>query len=193
MESDILKGGNRFEWNTKTPAFTVIEPPSSVYVYIYIYTYIHTNTHMHIVTIYVCDYGRGMDWILDLLTPLRTTSNYSASAYLHTLEFTTAPPKPFPACYVVNRRSLATASNSGDSLASRAQVLLSQPPVQNSCQFPQLSSTAEFLLSYSQQRVSQIYFTTGGLPQISSFWCQAHRDPRPIFFSSWTLAIIVLM
>jgi hypothetical protein len=67
-----------------------------------------------------CDYSRGMDWVLDLLTLLGTTGNYSATADLNTLHFTTAPAKPFPAC-CVNRRSLATASNSGDSSASRAK------------------------------------------------------------------------
>jgi hypothetical protein len=39
---------------------------------------------------------------------------------------------------------------------------------------------------------SQSYFTTDGLPPITS-WRQAPRDPRPIFlFSSWTLELIVL-
>jgi hypothetical protein len=40
----------------------------------------------------------------------------------------------FPACCVFIGRSLAMAYNSGDSSASSAQVLSSQPPVQNSCQ-----------------------------------------------------------
>jgi hypothetical protein len=74
---------------------------------------------------------KDMDWILDLLTnlytPLGTTSNYSATADLHTLHITTAPAKPFPACCALTSRSLATASNSGDSSASSAQILLSQP------------------------------------------------------------------
>jgi hypothetical protein len=37
----------------------------------------------------------------------------------------------FPACCVFTSRSQATASNSGDSSASRAQVFSSPPPVQN--------------------------------------------------------------
>jgi hypothetical protein len=41
---------------------------------------------------------------------------------------TTAPSKPFPACCIFISRSLAAASNSDDSSASRAQVLSSQPP-----------------------------------------------------------------
>jgi hypothetical protein len=39
--------------------------------------------------------------------------------------------KPSLACCVFTSRSLATASNSDDSSASRTQVLSSQPPMQN--------------------------------------------------------------
>jgi hypothetical protein len=85
-----------------------------------------------------CDCRRGMDWILDLLTPLRAASTFSATANLHTLQITTAPAKPLSACCSLTSRSLTTASNGGISSASRVQVLLPQPPVQNSCQFPQL-------------------------------------------------------
>jgi hypothetical protein len=82
------------------------------------------------------DYRRGLHWWTDLLT---------IYTYESELQAVTAPPliptthKPsqhplslFPACCVFTRRSLATASKSGDSSASRAQVLCSQPPVQNS-------------------------------------------------------------
>jgi hypothetical protein len=72
-----------------------------------------------------------VEWV-HLYTRLRTTSSYSAVADLHTLQITTAPAKPFPACCVFNSHSLATASNSGDPSASHAHVLSSQPPVQNS-------------------------------------------------------------
>jgi hypothetical protein len=34
----------------------------------------------------VYDYRRGVDWILDLLTQLGSTSNYSAIADFHTLK-----------------------------------------------------------------------------------------------------------
>jgi hypothetical protein len=61
----------------------------------------------------------------------RTTSNYSATASLHNSQITTAPAKPFLACCVFTSCSLATASNSGDSSASRSQVLASQTPIQN--------------------------------------------------------------
>jgi hypothetical protein len=42
------------------------------------------------------------------------------------------PLSPFPASCIFIGSSLATAFNSGDSSASRAQVLSSQPPMQNS-------------------------------------------------------------
>jgi hypothetical protein len=57
-----------------------------------------------------------------LSTPLGTVNNYSAVAYLDTLQITAAPAKYFPACYALTSRSQATASNSGDSSASRAEV-----------------------------------------------------------------------
>jgi hypothetical protein len=45
--------------------------------------------------VYVCDYTRGLDWWLDLLTTYRslTTSNYSAIANQHTLRITRAHAK----------------------------------------------------------------------------------------------------
>jgi hypothetical protein len=90
---------------------------------------------MHVVTIYECDYTRGLDWWIgftdDLNTPLRTTSNYSANANLHTLQITTAPATLFSACCVFNNHSLATASNSGDSSSSRAHVVSVRRIVRN--------------------------------------------------------------
>jgi hypothetical protein len=74
------------------------------------------------------------EWIDPLYTPLGTASNHNTIAELHTLQITIAPAKPFPVCCIFTSRSLATASNSGDASVSRAQVLLSQPPVQNFCQ-----------------------------------------------------------
>jgi hypothetical protein len=64
-------------------------------------------------------------WLLDgglfglhLLTPLGTTSSFSAISALHILQFTTAPAKPFTNCCVLTSHSLATAPNSGDCSAS---------------------------------------------------------------------------
>jgi hypothetical protein len=45
---------------------------------------------------------------------------------------TKTPATPFTACFVFSSLSLATASNNGDSLAFRVEVLSSHPPVQNS-------------------------------------------------------------
>jgi hypothetical protein len=81
-----------------------------------------------------CDYRRGLGWWMHLLTTYTNNSE---------LQAITAPPlisalykslhaKPFPACCVFTSRSLGTASNSGDSSASRPLVPSSQPPVQNS-------------------------------------------------------------
>jgi hypothetical protein len=65
-------------------------------------------------------------------TRLGTTSNYSAIANLHTLQITTAPAKPFPACCVFTSHSLVTDSNSGHS--SRAHAL-SERRLPSSCLF----------------------------------------------------------
>jgi hypothetical protein len=83
----------------------------------------------------VCDCRWGLVnlFIDHLYTPLRITSNYSAIAPVSTIyKSPQHPPSLFPACCVFTSRSLATASNSGDSSASHAQVLSSQPPMQNS-------------------------------------------------------------
>jgi hypothetical protein len=58
------------------------------------------------------DYRRCMNWVLDLLTQLGTTSNYSATANLHNSQITTLPAKLFPACSVFTSPSVATAANS---------------------------------------------------------------------------------
>jgi hypothetical protein len=71
-----------------------------------------------------------LDWILALLTIHRwlTTNTYSITA---NLQNSLTPAKPFAACCVFTSCSLATASNSGNSSASHAEVLSSQTPVQN--------------------------------------------------------------
>jgi hypothetical protein len=75
----------------------------------------------------------GYELVNWIYRPLGTISNHNAIANLYTSQIIAAPAKPFPASRLYSR-SLATASNSRDSSASRARVLLSQPPVQNSCQ-----------------------------------------------------------
>jgi hypothetical protein len=83
----------------------------------------------------VCDCRQGMDWWMDLLT------TYKHRLQLHVITVLSliytlykSPQHPlshFPACCVFISRSMVTASNSGDSSASCAQVLSSQPSVQN--------------------------------------------------------------
>jgi hypothetical protein len=80
--------------------------------------------------VYECDCRRGLDWWLDLLTTYTHDSELQAITTPPLI--TTAHAKPFPACFIFFGPSLTTASNSGYSSASRAQVLSSQPPMQNS-------------------------------------------------------------
>jgi hypothetical protein len=89
-----------------------------------------TATLKYIVTISVCvcvrvwtGYGLDVGFIDHLYIQLGTTSNYSATPDLHTLQITTAHAKTFPACCVFNSRFLVTASNSGDSSSSCAQFI----------------------------------------------------------------------
>jgi hypothetical protein len=121
-----------------------------------------------------------------LYTPLGTTSTYNAIADFHNSQITTAPAKPFPACCVFTSRSLEKASNSGDSSVSRPQVLLPQPPVQNSCQLnysaisfqPPLQSSTElvaaflFFISTFTDRVENTVFNGRGTGVFT--------DPLPI-------------
>jgi hypothetical protein len=71
-----------------------------------------------------------------IYTRLGTTSDYSATANCHNSQITTARAKPFLSCCVFTSRSLAAASNSGDSSAPRAQVLSLQTPILNSLGLP---------------------------------------------------------
>jgi hypothetical protein len=61
-------------------------------------------------------------------TRLETASNYSAIANLHNSEITTAPVKPFPACFVYTSCSLVTASKSGDPSVSTLKSSLHSLP-----------------------------------------------------------------
>jgi hypothetical protein len=90
---------------------------------------------------------------LDLLTT-RKYRQFSATSDLHTLQFTTAPAKPFPVCCVLISCLLATASNCGDSLDSRAHVV----PCRTVCQLSPLelwtqfsAATANYLVANSSR------------------------------------------
>jgi hypothetical protein len=87
--------------------------------------------------------------------------------------------KLFPACRVFISRSLATASNSGDSSASRALVLFSQPPVQNStlsCQLPGWRPFYTNLLVFSSQ--TDLQFSTELVAPILFFITTLHGPNR---------------
>jgi hypothetical protein len=71
----------------------------------------------------LCSQFMDIGFIDQLYITLGTTSNYIAIANLHNSQITTAPAKFFPACCVFIIRSLATASNNGNSSVSRAQIL----------------------------------------------------------------------
>jgi hypothetical protein len=71
--------------------------------------------------------GIWIGFIDHLYTPLGSTSNYSAIANLHTLQITAAFFQPA----ISNSRFIATASNNGDSSASRAHVVTIQPIYRN--------------------------------------------------------------
>jgi hypothetical protein len=102
------------------------------------------------------EYGLVNGFIDHLYTPLGTTSNYSCRWSPHS-QIITAPARSSPACYVFNSRSLATASNSGDS--SRAQILSSQSSLQNSTlnwQLPGWRPVHTILLVFSSQADIQL-------------------------------------
>jgi hypothetical protein len=133
--------------------------------------HVQVNVHLHtlvtllnIVTIYVCAYKRGMDWILDLVTTRTHHSELQViAAPLLISTVHRSPQHPlslFPACCVFKSHSLAMASNSGNSSASCAHVITvqqisrnwtlvncqlnysaisSQPPLQSSTQLPTLN------------------------------------------------------
>jgi hypothetical protein len=82
------------------------------------------------------DCRRGLDWRIDLLTTYIHHLELEGIAALSLIStLCKSPEQPlsvFIACCVFISRHLATALDSGDSSASRAQVLSSQPLMQNS-------------------------------------------------------------
>jgi hypothetical protein len=75
----------------------------------------------------------GLDWILDLLTTYTHDSELQAitvSSLISKIHKSPQHTQYFSSYCVFTSRSLATASNNGDSSASRAQDLSSQPAVQ---------------------------------------------------------------
>jgi hypothetical protein len=81
-------------------------------------------TYFHVYGVICAGFGLVNEFVDHLHTPLRTTSNYSTTANLHTLQITAANTKSSPACSVFNSRFLTTVSNSTDSSASRSHVVI---------------------------------------------------------------------
>jgi hypothetical protein len=129
----------------------------------------HTHTHTH--DLGASDYRRVMDWRTDLLTTCIHHSELQAiTAPLLISRIHRSPQHPLsllPACCVFTSRSLRTASNSGDSSASRAHVatvrriscnwtlvdcqpsysaISSQPSLQSSTQLPTFNRTDNLIV-----------------------------------------------
>jgi hypothetical protein len=81
---------------------------------------------------------------LRFLRILKSTSNYSAVGNLHTLQISTASAKPFSSLMCLHKPFPGNGFNSGDSSVSRAQVLASQRPVQNSTLNRQLTTLPKY-------------------------------------------------
>jgi hypothetical protein len=158
-----------------------------------------------IVRIYACDYRRGMDWMLYLLTTCTHHSELPVIIALSLISILYKSPQHslslFPACCVFNRRFLATASNSGDSSASRAHIVIvrwtpcnwtlvncqlnysatsSQPTLQSSTQLPTLNWTLSLtnqLLYFTQLKCTH---PSWGPRYIISGWIQQETLPSTI-------------
>jgi hypothetical protein len=144
-----------------------------------------------------------------LYTPLRTTSNYSATANLHNSRFTTAGAKPFLACRVSTYRPLATASNSGDSSAScshsRSEMPASYSPWSRSQEsgsellYDWRFTAHQFVLATSRLRLTASIFsfqlnTCGYSPYVTRLFLQhigtSHMENGFHFYSPTTLRFL---
>jgi hypothetical protein len=135
------------------------------------------NTYCHVYVWLQTKFGLIIRFIDLLYTRLVSTSNYSATANFHNSQITTATAKPFTSLLCLRSRSLATASNSGHSSASRDQVLSSQPPLQKST---------------TLTNKSQSYVTTDG-QSASLSWCQAPIwGVRPDLYYCHTVADLLM-
>jgi hypothetical protein len=133
-------------------------------------------------------------WIYWYHSELRVI--YSATAVLHTLQFTTAPAKlSFPACYILTSRSLAAASNSGDSSVSCAHVFLSQTSVYNSCraQSPETSQSHNATDGQSISDYNQIFINLWQLPSCFCGASSLKRGHVCILYMLLVLASAVLL
>jgi hypothetical protein len=152
-----------------------------------------------------------MDWILDLLTAYTQHSVLQAITVLSPIstQITVANSKSSPACSVFNSRSLATASNSGDSSSSHAQAFLSgeYPTTELSLNY-QLNYSAIFLsllcrakLNYQPSQspaghrltieLSQ-FFSAGLRPSLYSLGADPTENTAPKCSSEWVSVAVTL-
>jgi hypothetical protein len=104
---------------------------------------------------------RRLDWWMDLLTRLVSTSNDSATANLHNSWITTSPAKPFPASCVFTGHYLVTASNNGDSSVYALKSSLRRLPYRTHSQLNswlQLSWLHLLGTDYRKHRTSTVAF-----------------------------------
>jgi hypothetical protein len=130
---------------------------------------------LYIVSCLGCDYRRGLDWWMDLLT------TYSANANLHNSQITTAPAKRFssllPSPAIPRQRLLTLEILQLPALRSSLLWLA----YRTACQLSSLESGSESELLYDWRfTASQFVFATSPLrlTTSNSFFC-------------WTLALIV--
>jgi hypothetical protein len=123
-----------------------------------------------------------MYWWVDLLntyTHHLELQVITALSLISTLYISPQQPSSlFPACYVFISRSLATASNSGDSWASCLQVLSSQSPGKNSTNNWQLNYSTILSQPPMQNSYLNWLLTTPRLAAIT-------HQPPSLLFTGW--------
>jgi hypothetical protein len=146
--------------------------------------------------------GFGLnDWIYwRLLCTISLNYNqYSANSDLPTFQFTVAHALGFS---VSTSRCLVADLNTGTITSNHYEVFLSfffnhlgppTPWIRPNSPILSITTTTTTTTILASQIQSQSYFTTGGLPPVSSSWRQAPWDPRPEIIFNWIPAVIVLM
>jgi hypothetical protein len=130
-----------------------------------------------------CDYRRGLDRSIEfidyLYTPLRTTSNYIATANLHTLQ---SLGHAKSSQFAFTSRFLVTDLNNGDSSASMLTSLLSGEYLATELSHsPIIYFTS--LHSTEQVKVKVTLRLTVG-QSVSKSWCGAPSRARDQIFST---------
>jgi hypothetical protein len=125
------------------------------------------------------------------LVTINTTHSYEQySTDLYTFHFTAIHALGFS---FSTSRILAMELNTETITSNHYEVFLPILKIRPNS-LPTGHSTRTQLPVLQSNPLSQSYFTTDGLPPISSSWRQAPWDPRPdFFFFDWTPAVIVLM